>query len=363
MQPTNRDFKLAKIFLNHSLKIKPQEKLMITASDTDALPLIKACFIQTLKLGAYPVVEMASDFSYQFYKLADNWQLNYVPHELLDARIKWANAYIRIFTGKNSKELNQIDRIKMLMRNKLLRPYSDKMIDKDRWILTEYPTSSMAQEAGVAFDWMMDFYYKACIVDYKKMELQLKKIEKILDDGEYVKIIGDKTNLSFSIKGRLAKAAYGERNIPDGEVFLAPLHNTIEGHVYFDFPSLIYSTEVCGVFLEFKHGRVIKASAKLGEKTLHKVLDTDEGARSFGELGIGANYSIKKPMKNTLFDEKIGGTIHLALGRSYKEQRGGAPVDFNDSAIHWDIVKDMRKKGSVLYVDDKPLLKEGKLLI
>lgn len=336
---------------------------MITASDIEALPLAKATYIEALKMGLYPVIDLQTDFSYQFYSLANNWQLNYIPKELLEAKVNWPDAFVRIFTTKNSKELSQIPKEKMLLRSRLARPYTDKMIDKDRWILTEYPTPSMAQEAGVAYDWLVDFYYRACLVDYDKMEKQLVKIEGILDKGNSVRVVGEKTDLTFSIKGRLAKAAYGERNIPDGEVFLAPVHTTIEGQVYLDMPSLFYSTEINGVYLEFKAGRVVRAKAELGDSTLQKVLNTDQGARSLGELGIGANFQIKNPLKNTLFDEKIGGTIHLALGRSYREERGGAPVGFNDSAIHWDIVKDMRKKGSVLYVDDKPLLKEGKFII
>jgi len=363
MQSTTRDDKLAKIFLGHSLNIQPKEKLLISASDIHALPLVKAIYVEALKLGAYPVTEMHTNFSYQFYKLANDWQMNYIPHELQEARVKWADAYITIVSDHNHKELNQIPREKVLFRSKLIRPYSDKIIDKDRWLLTYYPTQSMAQEAEVSYDWLMDFYYRACIVDYKKMKNHLTKIETILDKGNRVRIIGQKTDLTFSIKGRLAKAAYGERNIPDGEVFLAPVHQSIEGHVYFDLPSVIYSSEVNGIYLEFKKGKVVKAKADFGNKTLQKVLDTDPGARSFGELGIGTNYQIKKAMKNTLFDEKIGGTIHLALGRSYREERGGSPDDFNESTIHWDIIKDMRKKGSTLLVDDKPLLKEGKFMI
>jgi len=362
MNPTKKDFQLAKIFLNHSLQLKSKEKLLITSSDNYATPLVKAVYIEALKLGAYPLVEMQTDFSYQFFQLANNWQLNYIPKEILEARVNWPDAYVRIVAEKNIKELNQIPKEKLLLRSKLLRPYSDKMIDKDRWILTDYPTPAMAQEAGVSLDWLMDFYYRACLVDYEKMKKQLIKIEKILDKGKRVRIIGEKTDLSFSIEGRLAQAAYGERNIPDGEVFLAPLHLTTEGYIYFDMPSSIYSSDVSGIYLEFKKGKVVKARANIGNESLQKIIETDNGARYLGELGIGANYEIKNAMKNTLFDEKIGGTIHLALGRSYKEKHGGAPQGGNESAIHWDIVKDMRKKGSVLYVDGKPLLKEGKLI-
>lgn len=373
MQPTTKDFKLAKIFIHHSLKMKAKEKLLITISDSASFPLVKAVFIEALKSGIYPIVDDQINFqigrsnmsglAYQFYKLANEWQLSYIPHEILKAKVDWADAYVRIATTDNSKELSQIDQDKIIQHGKLTREYLDQMVDKDRWILTQYPTPSMAQDAGVSFDWLMDFYYRCCIIDYNKMKKQLTKLEKILDEGSNVRIIGKNTNLTFSIKGRLAKAACGECNIPDGEVFLAPVHQTIEGLVYFDLPTRTDGIDVEDIYLEFKNGKVVKAKSRIGNAALQKKLNTDDGARTFGELGIGANYQIKKAMKNTLFDEKIGGTIHLALGRSYKEERGGAPKDYNDSSIHWDIVKDMRLKDSILYVDNKPIMKDGKIMV
>lgn len=370
MRPSSRDFKLAKIMLNHSLSVHPKEKVLITTSEAGASPLVKAVFIEALKLGAYPVIDTSIDFvlnrsfshgyAYQFYKHANDWTLNYLPKELLDSKIAWADAYVRIVSISNTRELSQVPPEKILVREKLFRPYLDKIVDKDRWVLTYYPTEGMALEAGVSLDWLLDFYYKSCIVDYVKMEKEMKKLEKILDDGDTVRIVGKDTDLAFSIKGRLAKAATGERNIPDGEVFLAPVHQTVEGTVYFDFPSSHNGAEVSDVHLEFKNGKVVKAKARQGNATLQKTLNSDTGSRSFGELGIGTNYNIKRAMRNTLFDEKIGGTIHLALGRSYREKRGGAPTGYNESATHWDIVKDMRKKESVLYVDGKEIMKDGK---
>lgn len=373
MQPTENDFKLAQIFIHHSLNLKPKEKLLITTSDSGAFPLVKASYIEALKAGAFPMIDTQVDFlinrsfmggfSYQFYKYANDWQLNHVPHELMEGKVKWADAYLRIYTLDNTKELSQIPPQKILLRNKLMRPYLDQIVDSDRWLLTYYPSPAMAQEAGISFDELLDFYYKACIVDYKKMEQELKTLEKVLDEGKRVKIIGRDTNLTFSIKGRLAKAAYGERNIPDGEVFLAPVHTTVEGSVYFEFPSQAYGTEVSDIYLEFKKGKITKAKAVKGQKALEQIIATDEGSHYLGELGIGANYNIKKGMNNTLFDEKIGGTVHLAVGHCYREKRGGALEGNIKSAIHWDIVKDMRKSGSMLLVDNKTVLKEGKFVI
>ncbi len=364
MRPTQEDYKLARIFLNHSLRVKPKEKVLITVSEIEAFALAKAVYIETLSIGAYPLIDLGGpDLSYQFFSRANNWQLNHIPKEIMQAKTDWADAYVRIASSLNSKELNQIDPAKITRRSKLVRPYLDKIIDSDRWILTYYPTYSMAQEAGVAFDWLVDFYFKACLVDYTKMRRELLKLEQVLDRGNIVRVIGKNTDLTLSIAGRLAKACYGERNIPDGEVFLAPVADSVNGYVYFDFPSIAFGREISGVYLEFREGRVVKAKADREEEALLKVLATDKGAKYLGEFAIGANYNIRQPMKNTLFDEKIGGTIHMALGRAYKEKRGGAPQGANESAIHWDIVKDMRQPGSFIEVDGQKIFANGKSLL
>jgi len=361
MIPTSKDFKLARVFLNHSLKVKSKEKVLITCSDSAAFPLLKAIYIETLKLGAFPLLDIAGiDFeigrshlgglAYQFFKRANQWQLNHLPKEIIKAKIDWADAYVRIVSLDNVAEFAQIPPEKMTLRQKLIRPYFDKMIDSDRWVLTYFPTPAMAQQARVAFDWLVDFYYKACLVDYQAMKRKLKRLEKILDKGEIIHLTGKNTDLTFSIKDRLAKACFGERNIPDGEVFLCPVEETIEGKVYFDLPTTAFGREVQGIYLEFKKGKVIKAKAEIGQEVLEKMLATDDGAKHVGEFAIGTNPNIKQAMKNTLFDEKIAGTIHIALGRAYSEKRGGGK---NKSAIHWDLVKDMRIKGSRILIDGK----------
>lgn len=360
MNPTEKDFELARVLLDHSLAIKPKEKVLITVAE-DGMPLGKAVFLETLKRGAYPLFDITpTNVDYGFFKEASEWALNYIPEELIKTKIKWADAYVRIFTENNSRELSQIDPDKIAIRSKLLRPLMDPMIDSDRWILTEYPTEGMAQEAGVSSDWLREFYFNACLVDYKKMEKDLKGLEKIMDNGSEIHVIGKMTDLYVNIKGRLAQACFGERNIPDGECFLAPVTDGVNGEVYLDLPTLAYGTEVSGIHLQFKNGKVINAKAERGESALLKMLETDPGAKTLGEFAIGANFNIKQAMMNTLFDEKIGGTIHMALGRAYKEKRGGGE---NESAIHWDIVKDMRLPGSVLTIDGKVVLKEGKLLV
>jgi len=364
MKHQSREEMLAKIIVSHSLDIKPQEKVLITVSNPHAFLLAKAVFIETLRIGAYPLMDESTipGLSYNFYNLANKWQLGYVPKEVIKAKINWADAFVRIFSEDNSKELSQIDPKIVTKRTKLIRPISDKIVDSDRWLLTEFPSHSMAQQAGISLDWLTNFYYDACLVDYKKMEQQLLGLQKIMDAAKDIHIVGDQTDLTLSATGRLSCACFGQRNIPDGEVFLAPVKNSLNGKIYFEFPTEYLNHDMEGVYLEFKNGKVIKAKADKGEAYLHKILETDAGAKFAGEFAIGANYSIKQGLRNTLFDEKIGGTVHLALGRSYKEARGGAPVNGNNSAIHWDLVKDTRIKGSFVEVDGEKILVDGKIV-
>jgi len=360
MFPTEKDFELARVLVNHSVKVEPREKVLITVSE-DGMPLGKAVFLEVLKKGAYPLFDIeVPSMSYGFYKQANDWQLSYIPEEIVKTKVAWADAYIRIYSEFNSRELSQIDPARMAIRAKLSRPLMDPMIDSERWVLTYYPTAAMAQEAGVSLEWLREFYFNSCLVDYEKMGHELNSLEKIMDGGSEIHVVGKMTDLHVNIKGRLAEACSGECNIPDGECFLAPVTDGVNGEVYFELPTLAYGKEVSGIHLEFKNGKVINASAERGDEALQKMLNTDPGARYLGEFAIGANYNIKQAMLNTLFDEKIGGTIHMALGRAYKSKRGGGE---NESAIHWDIVKDMRTEGSTLTIDGKEILKNGKLLI
>lgn len=360
MQPSEKDFELACVMLDHSVKVKSGEKVLIVASEL-GLPLAKAVYSETLKRGAYPMLEVAtSGLDYSFYSLANDWQLSYIPEELMRMKYNWADAYVRIVADDNLRELSTIDPAKMTQRAKLVRPLSDIMIDKGRWILTYYPTNAMAQEAGMSLVEMQKFYFDSCLVDYKAMFKRLKKLEKVMDEGKMIHVIGKQTDLWVNIEGRLAQQCSAECNIPDGECFIGPVTDGVNGEVYFDLPTLAFGHEVAGIRLDFKDGKVINASAERGNEALQKMLDTDPGARYLGEFAIGANFNIKQAMMNTLFDEKIGGTIHMALGRAFKDKRGGGE---NQSAIHWDIVKDMRLPGSILTIDGVEVLKDGKLLV
>jgi aminopeptidase len=209
----------------------------------------------------------------------------------------------------------------------------------------------------MSLDEFEDFVYNATNIDWKKESKKQDKLKRILDKGKMVRIVGEDTDLSFSIMGRKALKCDGKHNMPDGEVFIAPVENSTNGKIAYSYPAIRLGKEVDGIKLEFKNGKVVKFSARKNESLLRESLNIDSGAKRLGEFGIGVNSGIKKFIKQILFDEKIGGTIHLALGMAYKEGGGR-----NKSAIHWDMIKDLRKGGS-LYIDGKLIQKNGKFVI
>jgi len=359
MYKNKKTAKLAKVLVNYSVSVKKDENVLIDCSDSLGLPLAKAIYKKILLKEANPYLHLGTeDLNYFFFKKATQKQLQKKP-EVFDSIIEWADKSIRIRACKNDRQLAEIKSDRIVARQKATEETVNKILKKP-WVVTYWPTYSMAQSASMSLEDLEKFYFKACLQDWEKMEKQLKNIKKIMDNASKIEVIGKKTNLTFSLKGRLSKICAGKYNMPDGEVYAAPLDNTMEGEIYFDFPSLRSGKEVRDIWLKFKKGRVIKSKASHNQEFLEKVLKTDKGASKPGEFAFGTNYGIDRFMYNTLFDEKIGGTIHLALGRAYDEKEGGGK---NKSAIHWDLVKDMRKNNCQVLINDKLVLKEGKLLV
>ncbi|UCD04006.1 MAG: aminopeptidase [Candidatus Woesearchaeota archaeon] len=345
--------KIAKILVDYSIKVKPNSRIMVRFT-SEANPLALEIYKLILKNGAFPVMRPnLQGYAYAYYTLANKKQLNTYPI-IEDFIIKNTDGHIYLGGDFNTQELTSIDPKKMSLRSKLTKPIFDARIKKNNWVLFEYPTNALAQDAEMSLEEFENFVFSACIQDWKKEGKKQDAIKKIVDKGKNVRIIGEDTDISFSIRGRIGRKCDGHYNMPDGEVFTSPVENSTEGKIAYSFPAR-YGKVVDGVRLEFKKGKVVKATADKNEDYLKKMLNTDSGAKILGEWGIGLNYNIKKFVKQILFDEKIGGTIHLALGHAYKEVGGK-----NDSAIHWDMIKDLRKKGEVL-VDDKVFMKKGKV--
>jgi aminopeptidase len=227
-----------------------------------------------------------------------------------------------------------------------------------RWALVEYPTEAAAAEAGMTLDEYADFIYDACLLDWDAEEERMREIKARFDQAETVRIVGDDTDLTIGIGGREGVVSAGFRNMPDGEVFYSPVEDTAEGAIHFgDFPAVYLGHDVVGTRLVFRGGEIVEATADEGEEFLQQVLATDAGAKRLGELGLGCNPRITRFTRNVLFDEKIDGTVHLAVGASYTYTGGK-----NESAVHWDMVKDLRPGGE-LYVDGELVQRDGAWLI
>jgi aminopeptidase len=346
---------VAKILVNYSNEIKKDDKVVIDAS-IEAAPLVKEIYKLCIQKGAYPRVNIGiPGLTKIYYDNASQEQLDHFP-ELAMQEAKYSDVFISIGAPTNTRALTNVDPKKLAARSKITNPISEIVLEK-RWVIFYYPTNAQAQEADMSLEEFEDFVYNATIQDWEKISKEEDKLKEVLDNGKDVQIMGKNTNLKFSIEGRGAVKGDGKNNMPCGEVFIAPVEKSTEGFIEYSFPAIRAGREVDGVKLKFEEGKVIEATATKGEEYLKECLEMDGGAKYLGEFGIGFNYNIKKPVKNILFDEKQGATIHLALGRAYKE--GGGT---NESALHWDMIKDLKDGGKII-IDGKIIQENGKFLI
>ncbi len=348
--------RLAEILTGWSIKIKKGDIIELNFG-VDAKELALEAYKLILQKGAIPVLHAAvPGFAYNYYKYATEEQLKKFP-KIAMYEAKNTAGSIGIGADYNTKELTSIEPKKIALRSKTTRKVKDIDIKKDNWVICEFPTNALAQDAEMSLEEFEDFVYSACLKDWAKESKKQDKLKEVLDKGKRVRIVAKDTDLTFSIEGRMSRKCDGKRNMPDGEVFIAPVEDSTEGHIKYTYPAIYGGREVDGVYLEFHKGKVVKATAAKGEAFLKEMLKTDKGSRKLGEFGVGVNFGIKKFVKQILFDEKIGGTIHLALGMAYPEGGGR-----NKSAVHWDMIKDLRK-GGAFYIDGKCIEKNGEFLI
>ncbi len=350
--------KLADILVNYSAGVKKGDIVIIDFSGTRPLPLVRAVYEKCLRNGARAVEYNFSseDLARIFYTVAQKEQLRYFPQHRL-AAMKKATVYIGINGTENTQNYARSPLPKMVQREKVLRPIQNRRVDKTRWIITRYPTIGLAQDAKMSLEEFEDFYFKACNIDWHDFSKKITKLWHLVDKTAEVRIKASDTDLRFSIKGIPAIKSEGLRNMPDGEVFTAPVKDSVEGYVTYNVPSFYHGKEFNGVSFEFKAGRIVKAHAKAGSDTeLNKILDADKGARYIGEFSFGLNKNITQPIKNILFDEKIAGSFHFTPGQAYKVADNG-----NRSSIHWDLVKILKGDGEI-YLDGKLVQKDGKFV-
>ena len=345
--------KLAQLLCDYSLNIK-KDDIVLIRGEMCAEPLIRACFKETLLRGAHPLVRISfPEQNAVFYKYGQDHHFTYTP-AIDKLQAETVSAQISIDSTSNSKQLTGADSSKIAVHQKARGALRDIMFDREDkgefvWVLAPYPTQSMAQDAETSLEEYFNFVYDACklnendpVAAWQAVDKYQTKIVKRLAGSKTIHIRGKNTDLSLNLEGRTWKSCCGHRNMPDGEIFTSPLENSATGQIYFDLPTNYNGVEAQGVFLRLNNGKVIEALAEKGGDFLNKMLDTDEGARFVGEIAFGLNDNIKKTSKNILFDEKIGQTIHMAVGSSYPETGGK-----NRSALHWDLIKDMKDGGSV----------------
>jgi aminopeptidase len=345
---------LARTLVNYSTELKAGERVLIQGPELSQ-PLALAVYREALRVGALPTIwSTFEEAGWVMYSEGSDDQLSWLDPLLLEAA-KQVDAYISLRAPVNLKMLSSVDPAKQVLAQKARRPFLDQVLQK-RWVLCELPTPALAQEAGMSLAEFEDFSFGAVSVDWPAMRADLLRRKAQLEAGREVHIIGPGTDIRLGVAGRTWIPDDGKHNMPGGEIFTGPVEDSVEGEISYDFPAVYAGREVDGVRLRFKAGKVVDASARAGEEYLIKMLDADEGARRLGELGVGTNYGIQRFSKSVLFDEKIGGTIHLAVGRSYEETGG-----VNQSAVHWDMVKDLRTDGEIR-LDGKTIQRNGRFL-
>lgn len=347
----------AEVLVNYSTKVKKGDVVLISAGGVEALPLVKELYRLCLAKGAkYVEYEFSvPEINRQFYNLAKSEQLSYFPQHKLDF-MKQVTVYIAIGAADNSMVMAQANQANVIAYSKLTRPIVDQRVKHTRWVVTRYPTHGGAQEARMSLEEYEDYLLSSCCIDWDIESKKQEKLKKLMDRATTVRIKASDTDLSFSVKGLNGIKCDGRYNIPDGEVFTAPVKDSVEGYITYNCPSIYQGKEFTGVRFEFAAGKIVKADAGAMTADLNKILDTDEGARYIGEFAIGVNPGIRRPMRNILFDEKIFGSIHFTPGQCYDECDNG-----NRSAVHWDLVKLLEGDGEIWF-DDLLIQKAGRFV-
>jgi aminopeptidase len=359
---------LAQILVRYSTEVSEGDVCVIQ-STANAEPLVQAVYEEVLRAGGLPIMQLSTEGAAPaFFELASDKQLDWIAPT---ARWVAENADVRIaiMADTNTRDLSQVDPRRQQRVQKARKPLMDASMKRSaagehRWCLTLFPTDAYASEAGMSLARYEDLFYKACLVDdpdpvtaWARQSDEVKRLADWMQGKQEVHVKGPGTDIKLGVAERTFMPCFGDRNMPDGEFFTGPVEDSVEGEVSFSFPAAYGGREVSGVRFRFEGGKIVDASAEQGEEFLISTLDTDAGARVLGELGIGTNYGIETGTKEILLDEKIGGTVHMAIGASYPESGG-----VNESAVHWDFVCDLRQGGAIT-VDGEEIQRDGKFLI
>ncbi len=362
--------KYADVLVKYCVNVQKDDLVIIRATSNEATPIVKEVYKIVLELGANPIVKVAVDGLNEIYfKYANDKQLEYID-PMTELEYKKADKMISIGAPKNLKEMARANHNKMAKRSKATKDLSNLLLKRSQegtlsWVIADYPTNALAQEASMSLDGYSEFLINSCHLNVedpvKKWEEIGKTQQKFVDylnkDKSTIRLVGEKTDITFSIKGRKWINCCGLNNFPDGEIFTSPVEDSANGTVFFDFPQIYRGVEAKNILLTFDNGKVTSIKADHNEEYVKKMLNMDEGSSFVGEVAIGTNDMIQDITGNILFDEKIGGSIHIALGASYPETGGK-----NESGLHWDMIKNM-KNGGKIYIDDELIYENGKFII
>ena len=350
--------RLADVLVGHATSLKPGEKVLVEAFDTDET-FLGILIDKIAAAGAIPFIETRSNrVLRKLFQNATEAQMAAIgEHERL--RMVGMDAYIGIRGSENALEMSDVPAEKMALYQKLWwKPVADRRVNDTKWTVLRWPTPSFAQAAGMSCEAFTDFYFDVCTLDYAKMARAMEPLKARMLAADRVRLTGKDTDLSFSIKGIGAVTCSGERNIPDGECFSCPVRDSVNGEIRFNTATLYQGTAFEDIRLVLKDGRIVEATSNDSQR-LNEILDTDDGARYIGEFSLGFNPFVKTPMRDTLFDEKIDGSFHFTPGQAYAAADNG-----NKSEIHWDMVFIQRPEygGGDVWFDGELIRRDGRFL-
>ena len=353
-----RNVKLAKNILNNSISLNKEENLLVELIGEDGLELANEIVSQAKEIGANPILSIVK------YDELKKFLINASEKEIIEygkkdyEKMKKMQAYIGISSQNNDKPLEGVPNQKIEMYNKYYTAlvHLEERVKHTKWCILRYPNEYFANKSGMKLEEFKDFYYNVNTIDYNKLKSLMEPLKNLMNKTDKVHIVSSDTDLTFSIKGIPAEKYYGTFNLPDGEVATAPIRNSVNGYITYNTKTKYNNIIFENIRFDFADGKIVNATAKEHSLELNKILDTDEGARYIGEFAFGLNPYINNTMFDTLFDEKINGSFHFTPGMALEESDNG-----NRSAIHWDIVKILKKEygDGKIYFDDTLIMKDG----
>ncbi|KQX66955.1 aminopeptidase [Paenibacillus sp. Root444D2] len=350
----------ARNIIRYSVSLQPGENILIEMIGVKDPELAK-CFIEEVyAVGGKPFIELRDPAIMRSLQMTGTQELFTQWSEFELARMKQMDAYVAVRSGDNITESSDVPDDQMRLYLKYFqRPLFDERINNTKWCVMRYPNPSMAQLAGKSTEAFEDFYFNVCNLDYSKMAVAMESLVDLMNRTDRVRLVAKGTDISFSIKNIGAVPCSGLRNIPDGEVYTAPVKGSVNGVISYNTPTIYSGTSFENIVLRFENGRIVEATSN-DSKKLNDILDTDDGARYIGEFAIGVNPYIQHPMKDILFDEKIDGSIHFTPGQAYE-----TADNTNRSSVHWDMVLIQRPEygGGEIYFDDVLIRKDGRFVI